>query len=504
MPGAKVVSEEHGGVRVLAMTSERLTDAALVTTAEPRPRIVFANSAFLRLTGHTAAALRLRSLGVLQRTGEFQEGLAKLHPAIMANGSFFAKVRLRGSDGRTLIVEWQATPVVDVDESGPARYLFSIVRDASHQRRERRALARERERTQVTLAAVGDAVVYLDVAGRIEEMNPAAENLSQWPAAEAGGRSAADVFRMFDAISRDAVPNPVASCMSGGGTVVVTGRLLLPGRDGRETPVAVRAAPLREEGGGVRGAVLVLREDTERAPAGAGGAADPGRDQLTGLMGRREFERRLETAAASARQYGRSQVLLHIDLDHFKQVNEAFGRSAGDEVLRQVAGLLRARFRERDALARLGGDSFGLLLDNCSLEKAETIAENTVASLASARFPVAGHADGVIVIPSIGLVEVSPSSGTAEQLLTHADLACYTAKELGRGRSHIYRSDRQAIETAPVVLFPEEFRAALEESLGLVTAVASVATVAAADPDFCSTSPSWHKQAQMSRKPHPA
>ena len=461
MAEAEIVAEEDRVISGLALTSERLKDAAVLTTAEPEPRIVFANSAFARLTGHSAAALRQRGLRVLQRPAEFLVGLAHLHPAIGANGSFFMEMTIRRSDGKKLAVEWQATPVMD--ERGPGRYVFSIVRDVSHQRRERRALAHERERTQVAFGAIGDAVVCVDVAGRIEEMNLAAERLSQWPAAEVRGRPAPEVFRVADAGSGDAVADPVAACIVRGGVVAVPGRLLLRGRDGRQTPVRVRAAPLRAEEGGVRGAVLVLREDAEHAAVGARVPGSAGRDRLTGLIGRREFERRLDTAVASARQYGRSQVLLHIDLDHFKRINETAGRAAGDEVLRQVAGLLRARFRERDTLARLGGDSFGLLLDNCSLEEAERIAETTVASLAAAGFPVPGRDGALIVTPSIGLVEVSATSGTPGQLLSQADLACYTAKELGRRRSHVYRSDRPAVETSPIVLFPEEFRAALEQ-----------------------------------------
>ena len=353
---AGLVAEEDRVVRGLAATSERLTDAALITTAEPDPRIVFANAAFARLSGRPAEALSQCGLSMLQGPAEFEAGLGRLHSTIVATGSFFMDVSLRRGDGETLVVEWQATPVVD--ERGPGRYLFSIVRDVTRQHRERLPAARKRE------------------------------------------------------------------------------------------------------GGGRRGGVPVLREDPDNEGAARGRS---GRDRLTGLIDRGKFERRLEKAASSAKQSGRSQVLLHIDLDHFKQINEAAGRAAGDEVLRQVASLLRARFRERDTLARLGGDSFGILLDNCGLEEAEKIAEAIVASFASTRFPVPGRDEALTVTPSIGLVEVSSASGTAEQLLSQADLACYTAKELGRGRSHIYRSDRQTVETAPVVLFPQEFRSALEQ-----------------------------------------
>ncbi|MGZ9032994.1 MAG: EAL domain-containing protein [Rhodospirillales bacterium] len=458
MPGAEIVADEDSIVCGLALTSERLTDAAVITTADPAPRIVFANSAFVRLTGHPASALRQRSLGFLQHQAAFQAELSLLHRQIAETGSFFMEVNLRRRDGKTLIVEWQATPVIA--ERGPGRYLFSIVRDVSHHRR-RRALVHEREKTKVALSAVGDAVVCVDIAGRIEEMNQAAESLAGSSAAGARGQAASDVFRIVDASTGDAAADTAAACIVTGEIVVAPGRLLLSARDGRRTPVRVRAAPLRAQAGGVRGAVLVLREDPHAHQAGTrSGAGD--RDRLTGLIGRREFERRLDTASSSARQYGRSQVLVYIDVDHFKQVNEAVGRVGGDAVLRQVANLLRARFRERDTLARLGGDTFGLLLDNCSLEEAERIAETIVASFAASRFTVPGS-DAITVTPSIGLVEVTSSSGTAQQLLSQADLACYTAKELGRGRSHIYRSDTQTGETSPIVLFPQEFRTALEQ-----------------------------------------
>ncbi len=456
---AEIVAEQDRVVCGLAMTSERLIDAALVTTAEPEPRIVFANSAFVRLTGHPAGSLSQRSLSFLQRPAEFQAELSHLHHEIADNGSFFMEARLRRRDGKKLIVEWQATPVMD--ERGPGRYLFSILRDVSHNRRDRRALVQEREKSQVALGAVGDAVVCVDVAGRIEEMNRAAEGLSGWSAAAARGRATGEVFHIVDASTGDAVADPAGPCLVAGEIVVAPGRLLLSGRDGRQTPVRVRAAPLRAQGGGVRGAVLVLREDPRSRQAGPRSGAG-GHDRLTGLIDRREFERRLDNAASSARHYGRSQVLCYVDLDHFKRINETAGRAAGDAVLRQVANLLRARFRERDTLARLGGDSFGLLLDNCTLEEAEKIAETTVASFAGTRFALPGGED-VIVSPSIGLVEVSSTSGKAQQLLSQADLACYTAKELGRGRSHIYRSDRPTGESAPVVLFPQEFRTALEQ-----------------------------------------
>jgi diguanylate cyclase (GGDEF)-like protein/PAS domain S-box-containing protein len=456
-----IVATEDREIVGLALTSERLADAAIVTTAESEPRIVFANAAFARLTDHPREDLRGRTLGFLQRPADFHIALANLCREIDTTGSFFVETTIRRRDGRGIIVEWQTTPVMG-QGSGARHYLFSIVHDLSRHRKEHSTLVHEREKARVALGAVGDAVICVDATSRIEDMNGVAEALAGCTASAAHGMPSDDVFRIVNVAESETVIDPIMACIARGNAVRPEGRLLLIGRNGRKTAIEACANPLRTVDGEVCGAVLVCREASDRR-ATRRLRAGATHDALTGLINRREFERRLDNAVVSARQYGRCQVLCYIDLDHFRRINEAVGHTVGDSVLRQVAGLLHARFRERDTLARLGGDEFGLLLDNCTLDEAERIAETTVASFAATRF--AGiEAQAMTVTPSFGLVEVTPYSGSAQQLLSQGDVACYTAKELGRGRSHIYRSDRTAAgDGSPVVLFPQEFRAALEE-----------------------------------------
>jgi diguanylate cyclase (GGDEF)-like protein/PAS domain S-box-containing protein len=159
-------------------------------------------------------------------------------------------------------------------------------------------------------------------------------------------------------------------------------------------------------------------------------------DALTGLVNRREFMRRLENALTHSKADGSSCVLCYVDLDQFKIVNDTVGHAAGDELLKEVSGLLYGRLRTRDTLSRVGGDEFALLLENCQLEAGMQVAESLLAVLANFRFH--WEAQEFQIGASIGIVPISAETETALQVLSQADLACYTAKDLGRNRIHVY------------------------------------------------------------------
>ena len=158
-------------------------------------------------------------------------------------------------------------------------------------------------------------------------------------------------------------------------------------------------------------------------------------DSLTGLINRREFELALDRAIKDAQNSNSRHAFMYLDLDQFKVVNDTCGHSAGDEMLKQLAAVLRETIREIDKLGRLGGDEFGLLLGNCSLEKAERIAETLRITIENFRFVWKEKAFGVGV--SIGVVPVTAASGNLSVVLSAADAACYVAKEMGRNRVHV-------------------------------------------------------------------
>ncbi len=325
------------------------------------------------------------------------------------------------------------------DDDGTLVSFQSVGTDITLRKQLEEALSAEKERAEVTLHSIGDAVITTDALGRVEYVNPVAEALTGWSAADARGLALDRVFRLIEEETREPIPDPVLRCLAGGQTGGSATHAVLIGRSGQEHPIAESVAPMCGRDGRVRGAVLVFRDVAETRRMARRMAHEASHDPLTDLVNRREFERRLERALASARQYGSRHALCYLDLDQFKLVNDTAGHAAGDALLKQVRGLLAGKFRDRDTLARLGGDEFGLLLDNCSLPEALKIGEIIVAAFADFRFAWQGRAFDIGV--SIGVVPVAADMDGATHLLSQADVACYTAKQLGRNRVHVYRRE---------------------------------------------------------------
>lgn len=167
-------------------------------------------------------------------------------------------------------------------------------------------------------------------------------------------------------------------------------------------------------------------------------------DDLTGLLNRREFNEKLAYSVQKARKYRTESVLCYLDLDRFKIVNDTAGHSVGDRLLSELARLLQDRVRKEDTLGRLGGDEFGLLLEGCSLDEAEQVCEQLIGAINNYRLKWKTVEFDVGV--SIGMVGISHNSTDATELLSRADLACYQAKNLGRGRVYIAENNHQELE----------------------------------------------------------
>ena len=314
----------------------------------------------------------------------------------------------------------------------------------------------------MTLHSIGDAVITTDGHAVVDYLNPVAEALTGWTMAEAQGRPLSEVFRIINEHNRQPAPDPVARCLQEGKIVGLANHSVLLGRHGQEYDIDDSAAPIRGRDGQVLGAVLVFHDVTETRQLTRQLAHDATHDALTGLINRPEFERRLERALASAQQYGARHALCYLDLDQFKIVNDTAGHPAGDELLKQINTLLSGMFRERDTLARIGGDEFGLLLENCPLERAQVIAQTVVSTLREHRFHWQGRSYQIGV--SIGLVLITAATQDTTQLLTQADIACYTAKELGRNRVHLYQTeDAETTQRHGDILGAAGLRDALEQ-----------------------------------------
>lgn len=166
-------------------------------------------------------------------------------------------------------------------------------------------------------------------------------------------------------------------------------------------------------------------------------------DSLTGLVNRVEFERRLQQCIDRNVIEKASHALFYIDLDQFKIVNDTCGHIAGDELLKQITTILKRDTREHDVVARLGGDEFGILLENCRRDYAVEIAEKIKERISDYRFTWGGKSFAVGA--SIGIVLIEDAGHTVHELLSRVDMACYTAKDLGRNRLHFYTEQDQEV-----------------------------------------------------------
>ena len=166
-------------------------------------------------------------------------------------------------------------------------------------------------------------------------------------------------------------------------------------------------------------------------------------DPLTGLINRREFERRLDEAMDTAHAEETAHMLFYMDLDRFKAVNDSCGHIAGDNMLREVAALIKDQVRDSDFVGRLGGDEFGALLIGCPIDKARQIATDICNAIADYRFVWKDKIFNIGI--SIGLVEISPASGSLQDVMSAADSACYMAKQSGRGQVHVYSARDEAV-----------------------------------------------------------
>ena len=305
----------------------------------------------------------------------------------------------------------------------------------------------ERSQTQLPLvpasanevvAALGDAVMVVDDAGRLLALNPAADGLL---ADSVRGRS------MIGTHWREVVAPELAAAFDDSG-----GRQQTVHRsDG--SVLELRVAPLRARDGHVRGSVAVVRDVTELERLRAELAELAVRDGLTGLHNRRHLEGVLEGLVTACVGDGHPLAAVMVDLDHFKDVNDTHGHSVGDEVLIRVAELFSGSVREDDVAARFGGEEFVLLLPGATVEVAQARAEAW--RLACSDLAVVSARGPVSVTLSCG-VAVLPVGGTGQGLLHLADGAMYAAKAAGRDRVVVAGAD--VVRVADAVLVADAAR----------------------------------------------
>ncbi|HEB81866.1 MAG TPA: EAL domain-containing protein [Gammaproteobacteria bacterium] len=293
----------------------------------------------------------------------------------------------------------------------------------------------ERERAEVTLHSIGDAVITTNVNGEIEYMNTLAESLTAWPLAEARNRPVQDVFRIEDLDTGEPIHDVVMSCLDEGISINKSA-LNLINRQGHRKGIESSISPILKTSGKAEGVVIVFHDETQRRQMEKEIRHQVAHDPLTNLLNKEAFNYQLSDHVYDAINHNRNHVLCYLDLDRFKLINDTAGHSAGDQCLIQVTSLIQSCIRNDDILGRLGGDEFGLILKNCNLEGAKKIAGNIIKAIADMTFTWEDCDYSLSV--SIGINPLDANTVNAAEALRRADLACYTAKDNGKNRYYVY------------------------------------------------------------------
>ena len=437
----------------------RLAEAMHEAVAVERDGIQLANARFAELCGvGSPAELVGRPLAELLHPDFAElvnEHLRRHREGLPAPQRVEAELRAPGGSGPRLEFSFARISY----ETQPALLITAV---------EMGPLARVEElrRGHVTaweaLDALGEGVLTTDVEGRIVYVNKAGETLIGRAAADALGKTLLEVISLVDEGDRKALGDPVKQCLATGGRVHIGRRGMVLSSDGDgERSIELAVSPLRDPAGELSGTVITLRDVSDLRGLTRQMSYQASHDALTGLVNRREFERRLEEALEAAHGSGQRGVLCYLDLDRFKAVNDECGHAAGDGMLREVAALVRDAVRDSDTVGRLGGDEFGMLLVGCPLEKARQIADDVVRAVADYRFVWKDKIFNVGV--SVGLVEISRESGSTEDLIGAADSACYVAKKQG-GHVQVYSArDEAAARSRGEIHWLQQLQVALKD-----------------------------------------
>ena len=299
-------------------------------------------------------------------------------------------------------------------------------------------------RAQLALDSLGEGLVTTDTNGRIDFINRIAEELTGVSRTEAMGKQLTEIVSFVDEHDRRPLADPVRQCTASARRVSLGRRALMLARaTGQERSIELSAAPIVAERGEINGVAVVLHDVTELRGLARQMSYQASHDALTGLINKREFERRLAESIEASRGGTQTHIMCYLDLDRFKAVNDTCGHLAGDNMLREVASLLRDAVRDSDTVARLGGDEFGILLRSCPLQKARQIAGDICRSVNDYRFVWKDRIFSIGV--SVGLVEVGRESGEIEDVMSAADSACYVAKQNDGSHVHVYSARDEAV-----------------------------------------------------------
>lgn len=310
------------------------------------------------------------------------------------------------------------------------------------------------------LNSISEGVVATDEQGRIKFINPIAESLTGWTQTEAIGALSNDVFRFAHEVTHAPIENPILKAIREGNSVQLPESALLLSKQGRETPVADSASPIRKQPGTFQGAVMVFRDVTQQKEMQSQLEYNALHDSLTQLPNRALFFDRLQQAVDRAKRSPEfSFAVMLLDLDRFKVINDTLGHLVGDQLLVALSPRLKGLMRAVDTVARLGGDEFVILIEDVVDPAITSRTAERIIEVVRQPFLIEGHE--LFVSVSIGIVLSSIPYQNATDLLRDADIAMYRAKAQGRGGYELFDSTMHQ-QARQVMQLERGLRAAIE------------------------------------------
>jgi diguanylate cyclase (GGDEF)-like protein/PAS domain S-box-containing protein len=310
-------------------------------------------------------------------------------------------------------------------------------------------LSVEKERAQVTLDCIGDAVVCTDSLGNITFLNRVAERMTGWQLKDAIGRAMGDCVRIVDATSRKTILDPMAKAASQNRTGNLPLNSVLISRDGHEVHIEDSVAPIHDRNGRVTGAVIVFHDVSATRALEKELTDSAQHDFLTGLPNRILLNDRIGQAISLAHRQGCHAAVLFLDLDGFKRVNDSLGHQIGDKLLQSVAKRLLECVRSPDTVVRHGGDEFIVLLQELKHPQDAVFTVTRLMKAVAEVFSIDSHE--IFITASLG-VSIYPDDGQdVETLIKNADIAMYHAKKNGSQNYRFFRPEMalEGVEPQP-------------------------------------------------------
>jgi diguanylate cyclase (GGDEF)-like protein/PAS domain S-box-containing protein len=320
------------------------------------------------------------------------------------------------------------------------RYAFTrAIRNIIEREIARLELFNEKERAQVTLNSIGDAVLSTDIDGNVTYLNVVAEHMTAWTRKEAVGHPLNDVFQIIDGATHKPSPNPMELAIRLDKAVGLTANCILVRRDGYECAIEDSAAPIHDRDGQVTGAVIVFHDVSMARSMVLEMSHLAQHDALTDLPNRLLLNDRLAQAISLALRNRHQLAVMYLFLVGYKNNNDSLGHSVGDKLLQSVALCLSAAVRKSDTVSRQGGDEFVILLPEVAHAADAAITAEKILTELKKTHSIGEHRLHVTV--SIGVSTYPGSGDDAESLIKNADTAMYHAKQSGRNNYQFYKPD---------------------------------------------------------------